>query len=173
MEDARKYETAKYVVSGVGFVLNAVLLIYLLTSQSTFRIRDLAQRLTPEGWPSLTVLGYFVVVGGMFTVIQLPLDFFSGYFLEHRFGLSRQKLSSWMFDQLKGLILGAVLGILSAEIVYGLMRYRPERWWVYAAIIFAALFVVLAKLAPVLLLPLFFKFTPVENAELRQRVDRL
>jgi STE24 endopeptidase len=173
MEDARKYETAKYVVSGVAFVLNAVLLIYLLTSQSTFRIRDFAQRLTPDGWPSLTVLAYFVVVGAIFTVIQLPLDFFSGYFLEHRFGLSRQTLWSWIFDQLKGLILGAVIGLLSAEIVYGLMRYRPDRWWIFAAIIFAALFVVLAQLAPVLLLPLFFKFTPVENAELRQRVDRL
>src|SRR5215813_2746542 len=117
MEDARKYETAKYLVSGVSFVLNAVLLIYLLTSQSTFRIRDFALRLTPDGWPSLTVLGYLVVVGAIFTVVQLPLDFLSGYFLEHRFGLSRQTLSSWIFDQLKGLILGAVIGLLSAEIV--------------------------------------------------------
>lgn len=173
MEDARKYETAKYVVSGVAFVLNAVLLIYLLTSQSTFRIRDFAQNLTPHGWPSLTVLIYFVVVGTIFTVIQLPLDFFSGYFLEHRFGLSRQSLSSWVYDQVKGLLLGAGIGLIGVEIVYGLMRYQPDRWWIFASIIFAALFVVLANLAPVLLLPLFFKFTPVENAELRQRVDRL
>src|SRR5262245_42210148 len=164
MEDARKYETAKYVVSGVAFALNAAFLIYLLTSQSTFRIREFAQRLTPDGWPSLTVLGYFVVVGAILTVIQLQFDFLSGFFLEHRFGLSRQTLGSWMSDQIKGLALVAIIGLLSAEIVYGLMRYRPDHWWIFASIIFAALFVVLAKLAPVLLLPLFFKFTPVENA---------
>jgi len=157
----------------VAFVLNAALLIYLLTSQSTFRIRDFAQNLTPHGWPSLTVLFYFIVVGTIFTVIQLPLDFVSGYFLEHRFGLSRQTLWSWVYDQVKGLALGAVLGLAGVEVIYGLMRTQPDRWWIFAAIIFAALFVVLAKLAPVILLPLFFKFTPVENAELRQRVDRL
>ena len=121
MEDARKYKTTRCVVSGVAFVLNAVLLIYLLTSQSTFRIRAFAQNLTPHGWPLLTVLIYFVVVGTIFTVIQLPLDFFSGP--EHRFGLSRQSCRAGFTTRSKAAV-GAGIGLIGVEIVY-LMRYRP------------------------------------------------
>ena len=121
----------------------------------------------------MAIAVYFGVIGILLTLLQLPLDYFSGYYLEHRFGLSRQNLSSWIIDQLKGLAVGVVFGIVAAEIVYYLLRQHPDRWWIYASLSFIGLFVVLANLAPVLLLPLFFKFTPVENEDLRRRVERL
>jgi STE24 endopeptidase len=173
MEEPRKYETAKYVVSAAGLFLNTGLLIYLLSSGWTFRLRDLAEQ-TAGGWSHLMVIAvYFAVLGVLFTVAQIPLDFFSGYYLEHRFGLSRQSIGSWIVDQLKGLAIGGVFGLFAMEIVYGLLQNSPERWWIYAALIFIGVFVVLTNLTPVLILPLFFKFTPVENEDLQRRVERL
>src|SRR5579872_7720 len=99
MEQSRKYETAKYFVSATGFVLNTGLLIYLLTSRGSFRIRDLAEGFSRNPW--VVVLVYSIVIGVLLTTIQIPLDFLSGYWLERRFGLSRQSLMNWIWDQVK------------------------------------------------------------------------
>jgi STE24 endopeptidase len=171
MEESRKYETAKYIVGVAGFILKAGLLIYLLTSGWTIRARDFVEQFSSTPW--VVVLGYSIIIGVLFTVTQIPLDFLSGYYLEHRFGLSRQSLSGWISDQAKGLALGGTFGIVAMQIVYSLLRNSPERWWVYASVVFVAVFVVLTNLAPVLILPLFFKFTQVENDDLQRRVDRL
>src|SRR5205823_3858185 len=112
-------------------------------------------------------------IGVLFTVVQIPLDFLSGYYLEHHFKLSRQSLGSWIWDQVKGLAMVAILGLSALELIYGLLRSSPEHWWISASLLFIAFFVVLANLTPILILPLFFKFTPVENDDLRCRVDRL
>jgi STE24 endopeptidase len=65
------------------------------------------------------------------------------------------------------------LTVAAVEVIYYLLRTHPENWWVYASLAFITFVVVMANLAPVLLLPLFFKFKPVENEDLKRRVDRL
>src|SRR4029079_5369935 len=97
----------------------------------------------------------------------------SGYIVEHQFGLSRQTLLAWLKDRLIGLAIGSVLGLAALEIVYYLMRVDPNRWWLYTAVIFSAFAILMTNLAPVLLMPLFFKFRPIENRELMRRVERL
>jgi STE24 endopeptidase len=104
--------------------------------------------------------------------LGIGFDFY-GFRLEHRFNLSNQKLGSWIKDQFKGLVLGLVLGTVLAEIVYGLMRTSPEHWWIYAWVIFIALVVFFAQIAPVVLFPLFYKFSPLQNEELKERLVRL
>src|SRR5205814_5904099 len=108
MEDSQRYERFKYAVSATGFVLNAALLIVLYRSGWTIRIRDFASSVAPA-IPSVVVLVYFTVLGVLFTLLQIPFDFLSDYFIEHRFGLSRQSLRDWIVDQVKGLALGSVL----------------------------------------------------------------
>jgi STE24 endopeptidase len=171
MEQSRKYETAKYIISAAGFLVNTGLLIYLLTSGWSSHIRDIAAGWTSK--PSVVILVYSVAIGFLFTAIQLPLDFLSGYLLEHRFGLSRQTLGGWAWDQLKSLLIGSIFGLTAVEAIYAILRSSPERWWIYCSLLFVAVFVVLTNLVPVLILPLFFKFTPVENEDLRRRVERL
>src|SRR2546427_10430957 len=105
MEDARRYESSKYIVNAVGFALNTIVLIYLHVSGSTFAIRNFAVRVAPGPYPSVVVLVYFAVIGVILTALQLPLDYLSGYHLEHRFGLSRQSRRDWFSDQIKGFAL--------------------------------------------------------------------
>jgi STE24 endopeptidase len=173
MKDARKYENAKYAISAAGFLVNTTFLILLLVFRWTSAIRDFAGRVLVSPSPSAVVLVYAILVGGIFTLLQLPLDFVSGFVLEHRFGLSRQSLDSWVKDQLKSLAVGAPLTLAGMEIIYYFLRQDPQRWWIYSSLLFIAFFVLLTNLAPVLLLPIFFKFTPVEDEELRRRLDRL
>jgi STE24 endopeptidase len=171
MDESQRYESAKRFASITGFVVDVVILVYLVRSHLSIRIRDFAEMISTAPW--LTIAIYVVAAGAIFKVCDLLLSFYSGYFLEHRFGLSRQSLGAWIKDQLKAIALGVPLGVAGVEVIYGFLRSSPDRWWIYASLVFVAFVVVMANLAPVLLLPLFFKFKPVENEDLQTRVERL
>jgi Zn-dependent protease with chaperone function len=170
MDDPKKYENIKYFISISGFVLDVLILIYLLLHGSV-RIRDFAASVASSD--ALVVLVYILAVGLVFKLVELPLSFYSGYVVEHRFHLSRQTVTEWIKDQLKGLALSVVLGVGAVEFIYYMLRVHPESWWLYAGVAFVLFVVAVTNLAPVLLLPLFFKFKPVDNADLQDRVARL
>ncbi|OGO27489.1 MAG: hypothetical protein A2Z16_17285 [Chloroflexi bacterium RBG_16_54_18] len=115
------------------------------------------------------------VFSGIYLLIDIPLSFYSGFTLPHRYNLSNQKLQGWIGDLVKGLALGGIFGLLIIEVIYWLLRTLPEYWWVIAGFFIFAINIVLANVAPVLLMPLFFKFTPlgVEYGELSERLVRL
>ncbi len=171
MQDARKYESLKRVVSIAGFALDAGLLIYLLTSGWSSHIRNFAERVSPSEWIEIVI--YVGMVGAAFKFIDLPLSFYSGYVLEHRFGLSRQSFWDWVKDQVKALLVSVPLGIAAVEVIYQLLRAHPDYWWIYASLAFVSFVIVMANLAPVVLLPLFFTFKPVDSQDLKRRVERL
>jgi Zn-dependent protease with chaperone function len=130
------------------------------------------------GWtanPWLLVIGYALVFGGIYYLINLPLSYYEGFVLPHHYGISTQTLRGWVSDQVKGAVLAGVLGGLLLEIIYLVLRLAPDTWWLWAAGILLLFSVLLANLAPVLLMPIFYKFAPLgdEYAELAQRLMRL
>ena len=130
-------------------------------------------RLTSSPW--LLVLLYAAVFGGIYFVIDLPLAYYSGFVLPHRFDQSTETLRGWVIDQFKGIALGAVLGGILLEIIYAVLRAYPQTWWLWAAGILLIFSVLLANLAPVILMPIFNKFVPLgaEHADLVERLKRL
>jgi STE24 endopeptidase len=171
MDEPRRYESIKHIVGVTKFIFDVLILIVLLTSGWSVRIRTLAETTVHSEW--LMVIVYLAIVGGILKAIDSPFSFYSGYVLEHRFGLSRQTPAGWVKDQLKGMAVGVPVSIAAIELIYFLLRNYPDVWWVYASAAFIAFIVVMANLAPVLLLPLFFKFKRVDNADLQNRVDGL
>src|SRR5262249_17812157 len=93
--------------------------------------------------------------------------------LEQRFNLSNQKLRAWLWDEIKGLLVGMVLGTLVVELLYFIIRQATQYWWILAWAAFLGLFVLMAQLAPVILFPIFYKFEPLQNEELKSRLVRL
>jgi len=153
--------------AGVGF---AVLLLLVATPWSA-GLRDVAWRLSGETY-ALALFYYVVFLTTITKLAGMPLDFY-GFRLEHKFQLSNQKMGSWLRDELKGWLLGVGIGTLLAELVYFIIRQAPQLWWMIAWLVFIVLFVFFAQIAPVLLFPLFYKFVPLENEELKQRLVRL
>jgi STE24 endopeptidase len=103
-------------------------------------------------------------------LVELPFAYYQGFLLEHRYGLSTQSRRHWISDQFKGVLVGMALAIVGASVVYGALRRWPDDWWWISAIVFAIATIGLAQLAPVLLLPIFYKFKPLDRPAL---VDRL
>jgi STE24 endopeptidase len=158
---------------GIGdFVLGLGLLVALLATGWTGWLRDFALNHVPGQSYSLAVFSYVAMLFAIGKLLGLPLDYY-GFRLEHRFHLSNQKLRSWLWDELKGLLVGLILATIVVEMIYLLLRQYPQEWWFAAWVLFLGLTILLARLAPVILFPIFYKFEPLENDELKRRLTVL
>jgi STE24 endopeptidase len=136
-------------------------------------LKDFLLNFTANDW--LLVLGFALIFGGIYYLITLPLSYYSGFVLPHHFDQSTQTLKGWITDQVKGLAVSGILGGLLLEIVYFVLRSYPDLWWLWAAGILLIFSVILANLAPVILLPIFFKLEPLgeERSDLVERLVNL
>jgi STE24 endopeptidase len=157
---------------GIGeFALGLALLLVLLITGWTNWLRDLAYS---DAWQSysLAVALYTVMLVFISKALGLGMDFYS-FRLEQRHQLSNQKLSGWVWDQIKEFLVGAILASLLVELLYFIIRQFPEHWWILAWLGFLVVAVLLAQLAPVVLFPIFYKFEPLQDEELKVRLVRL
>ncbi len=169
--EARRYNRVRRWLSMADFVIGLGLLIVLLATGWTGTLRDLAYRGADQSY----VLAVFFYVAMLLTLSKFlgsGLDYYS-FRLEHRYQLSNQKLGSWLWDEFKGWLVGLVLATILVEVLYFTIRQWPQHWWMIAWALFMGLFIFFAQLAPVVLLPLFYKFEPLERDELKQRLIRL
>ncbi len=111
-----------------------------------------------------------LIVSVLMAVIEAPIAWYQGFWLEHRYALSNQTLARWLSDHLKGTALGACLTMLGATVVYAALAWSTRWWWAMAAAVFALGAVVLVRLAPVVLLPLFYAFRPLDRPPLVERL---
>src|SRR5262249_30730292 len=169
--EARQYNRSKRRLEIADLVLGFGFRILLLGTGWTNWLRDLAVRVGGDHY-SIQHFFYVLFLSVISTALNIGLDFY-GFRLEHHYGLSNQKLGSWIRDEAKRWIVGLVLVTILSQIVYGLMRISPDHWWIYGWLIFICLFIFLAQLAPVVLFPLFYKFVPLQNEELKARLVRL
>lgn len=103
-------------------------------------------------------------------VVEFPFTFYQRFLLEHRYGLSTQSARHWLSDQAKGLLLVTSVGVAGASVVFLTLRAWPERWWMFSAAVFAAATIGIVRLAPIVLLPMFYRFKPLERPALVARL---
>ena len=168
---ARQYQRIKLTMSLISMGLNIVVPLAFLLAGGSEAIRNLA-----EGWTStsgLIVVLYLLVAGAGLQAIEFPFEVYSGFVVEKRFGLSKLSLSGWLWDWLKGTLIQTVLLVAVISGIYWLLRSQPDLWWLWAAVGATLLIVALAALLPVLILPLFYKFEPIPDGELKDRLFAL
>ncbi len=166
--ESRRYNRIKRWLGMADFAIGLGLLIVLVATGWTGTLRDLAYRGAAQHY-NLAVFLYVSMLMLIGKVIGLPLDYY-GFRLEHQFHLSNQKPRSWLWDECKSLLIGLVLAVIVVELIYLLLRHDPQYWWLIAWALFLGLIVLLAQLAPVVLFPIFYKFEPLENDELKRRL---
>lgn len=121
----------------------------------------------------LDAVGMAVLFGSGWALLSLPLDFYGGFLLPHRFGLSTQTGKGWAMDRLKAWGVIALIGLPLIAGLYGAFRRWPQTWWLPVGSFWILFAILMTQLAPVLLVPLFYRFRPLEDPELIARFTRL
>jgi len=118
----------------------------------------------------LACLVYSVVFLFFMYFAGFSLHFANSFFVERRFGLTDRTFFSWLEDEVKSLVLTFVLWIACIQVFYLVLRNFPDTWWVITAVIWIFFSIVLARFLPVLLIPVFFKYLPIEDQALKGRI---
>ncbi|MGH2775444.1 MAG: M48 family metallopeptidase [Actinomycetota bacterium] len=164
------YRRPGYLSFALGAVLQLTVLL-VLASGPMRRLVDALERV-PGGWPVHALLAA-VALAVILALVTLPLSFVRGYVVAHDWGLSTQDVGGWLSDQGRSLLVAAGTLSVAAVAFYGVVRWRPGSWWLWGWGAFTILTVVLAYLYPVIVAPLFFDFSPLEDAQLTRDIKSL
>ncbi|HZT00047.1 MAG TPA: M48 family metallopeptidase [Terriglobales bacterium] len=169
--EARRYNRIHRWLEFSDFALGLAFLVILLLSGWNAVLRDWAYRFAFQNYTfSVFIYVFMLLLGGK--LLGIGLDYY-GLRLERRFQLTTQKTRSWIWDETKGFLVGLLFASIIAELLYFTIRQSPQHWWIISWAMFMGLFVLLAQIAPLILFPIFYKFEPLENDDLKQRLVRL
>ena len=170
-ERAKEYAHIRHRLLALELILSGVALVVVMALALNVWLKQIVFAITDNVW--LATFLYFAVALVAYGLAFFPLSYYSGFVLQHRYGLSTQTLRAWLIDEVKGGALGILLGGLVVEVIYAVLRAAPETWWLWATVFMLVFNVLLAQLAPILIFPIFFKFKPLEDAELVARLTAL
>src|SRR5512139_134678 len=170
---AKQYARLSRKLFFVDLALGGVYVIAWLVFGWSIAVKNALAAISTSDW--FLVAGVSFVFVAILYLIDLPLSYYSGFVLPHRFELSTQTIGGWISDQIKEVLIGGLFGFIVIEVIYAVLRAAPDTWWLWAAAILLLFSVVLANLSPILIMPLFYKVVPLgeEYAELSARLMRL
>lgn len=168
---AKRYSRTKLAVLLASTIWGTAHLVWFARDRRSARLKAaVADRVSD---PRLTAPVYFAVVAGVSWLANLPVRLMGGWLVERRFGLTKQSLRGWFGDELKGLGLSLVLQPALLTGAWAVIKRRPRDWWLLLAGMAVPLSVLFGYLAPVLIMPLFNRFTPLRDRDLADRVKEL
>ncbi|MEN9844780.1 MAG: hypothetical protein RLZZ612_2609 [Pseudomonadota bacterium] len=171
-DKAAHYTIEKTKLGLLGLMWNTVLLlVWTLLGGLDALIGTVREAVAAQGlFLQLSILVAFTVCS---SILDLPLSWYQTFKLEAAFGFNRQSFKDWVIDGIKGMLVGAAIGLPIAALVLWVMASAGDLWWLWAWAVFVGFNLLILVIYPVLIAPLFNKFTPLQNQELRQRVMAL
>jgi STE24 endopeptidase len=154
-----------------NFLYGAAVWLALLGFGWSAAMRDLAERLTRFG-PARTFL-YWVQFLATTAVLSFPLTVYRDYVREHRYGLATQAFGPWLGDQVKALVVGALLGGVAVVVLFAVVRRFARSWWIWGSAAAMALLVAGMLIGPVYLTPLFNAVKPLQDPAVTAPILRL
>ncbi len=167
----KEYNTIKLRLSIADIILNIIIIGILAFSGISPLIVG-----TVTGYFSndfLVFLFFITVVGIIYSILDFPFDFYGGYVIEHRFDLSNQSILAWLLEKMKGAAVGIIVGVPVAMVFYLFLRMTGWLWWLWFSVFMFFISVFLARIAPVIIFPIFYKFRELESKEIRERITGL
>ncbi len=176
-DKSTRYHRRRRRADFAGTVLVGFFLLLLSATGAAGLIRWALEWTTgwlPAPFGALLAAGlFFAGLVATVNALELPFAWYQGYWLERRYGLTTQILAHWLADHVKAVTASGVVMWSGLVAVYASIVLWPERWWLAAAGVFTVAMVLLARLAPVLLLPIFYRVRPLRRPELSERLLRM
>ncbi len=173
---AKRYSVLKYTLAILETIyLILLLFIFLGLGLSKLLAQGILkfypEQFTPNKY--LIMALYLFVVLILYYILNFPLTFYHSYILEHKFSLSKQGIRDWFGDQIKGGIIAYIIGVILIGTFYYILEQNPQIWWLIISLFWVFFSLILAKLAPLVIIPLFFKYKKLSDEVLRKRIISL
>ncbi len=170
-QKAADYTVAKSRFSMLGIVFSAAVLLILTFGGVLQGIYDVtANFLSNELGRGVL---FFALLGLLLSIIDVPFDLYRTFVIEEKFGFNKMTARLFVKDFLLGLVVSALLGLPFLAILLWLMSAAGENWWLYAWLAGVAFWLFIQFISPTVIAPLFNKFSPLENEDLKQRIEAL
>ena len=175
--DPKKYEKIQNVLFLADILLTILVLLTFFMTPLSVHLMKIAQKNVPETLGvnvEFILLNAFYLVAfvGIIWVVFLPLHFYGSYVVEHKYGLSNLTKVKWFKDEMKSLLLGVITKLILIEALYLLLWKSPGNWWIWTAVVWIIFSIVMSKIYPSVILPLFYKVKPIENKTLAERIKK-
>ena len=170
-QKAADYTVAKTRFGLLELALGAVVLLAwtLLGGLDALNV-VLLRSVGPGMGQQIVLLVVFALIGGL---VDLPLAWYQTFVIEERFGFNKMNLKLWAMDLLKSLLVGALIGVPIAALILWLMGAAGSHWWLWAWAAWMGFNLLLLMVYPTFIAPLFNKFKPLDDEELKRRVTAL
>lgn len=167
----KKYNNLKLTISiSKGIATFIVLFLFVALGYSS-ALQNYLIGYIPNNY--LLFIVFVAVVGFASGVIFFPVNYYSEFYLEHKYNLSNQTFWKWIWEDMKGVLVSLLIGVPVLLIFFYSLNKYGNMWWLPFAIILFLISVVLARVVPVLILPLFYKITPLEDESLKEKINKL
>ena len=167
----KRYHRYQLQLSVSEFLLGLAFLVVILLAGFTLHLENWLHAYLSNDY--LLLIGFVLILGLAESVLLFPLSFLSGFMLEHHFELSDQSLGAWLWEKTKGLLVGGPIGLIFVLIFYALLLHYPQNWWFIMGSVMLLFSVIFARLAPILVFPLFYKFEKIADEELARKIADL
>lgn len=167
----KKYNRLKLIFSICEFIIGLAFLLIVIFTNLSISLENWIRNFASNDY--LVLIIFVVILGLAESIILFPLSFASGYIIEHEFNLTNQKFGSWLWEKAKGMLISLPLALLVLVIFYAVLKNYPNNWWLIMGTILLLFSVILSRLAPILIFPLFYKFDKLKDEELAKKVSML
>ncbi len=168
---AKHYNRTKLILGIISPASSFLVVVIILASGYSVSLRDWAMSYTSNEY--LVVILFLLAITTIETIATFPLSFYSSYIIEHRYNLSNQTVGAWLWERVKGLLIGTPLLVGGIVLLYYCLKEFGEVWWLPVSIVLALFSVVFARVVPIIIMPLFYKFTPLEDPSLKEAIAKL
>ena len=168
-ELARRYEKEKRLLGLGSSLFSLILGLTFYSSGLSSWLSNSALRNSLAGTFFLYVFSFLA----LFFFCTFPLNFYSSYIHEHKWNFSNQTVKSWLWEQAKSFFVSLIILIVLLGLLLSIMAKFAQLWWLIAGLSMALISVLFATITPVLILPIFNKYTPIQNKELIDALGKI
>ncbi|MGB2868919.1 MAG: M48 family metallopeptidase [Bacteroidota bacterium] len=170
-ELAKKYSRQRITLNIIGTAFFFVFGLVTVASGFSTILEGFCRRITSNDYVAFTL--FVAGFGSLERILSLPLSYYSGFILEHKYRLSNQAFRAWIWEGVKGLLVGIPIGLPVLLVFYACLKNFASLWWLPVGMVIFVVSVLLARVAPILIFPIFYKFKPVADEKLKSRIVAL
>lgn len=169
--NAKRYNNIKLAIGIFEGIAGFILMLLFVWLGYSLQLQNYLSEFIQNNY--LLLIAFLFTVGIAGTILSAPVSYYSGFYLEHKYNLSNQTFGKWIFEGLKGAAVSTVIGIPILLVFYYSLNQFGNLWWLPFAIIMFFFSVILSQLFPILILPIFYKLTPIDDEDLKDRIRKL